>query len=96
MNRNIFFQRKGPFLLNNLFVNLKINKKIKIFDIKNLTEATKDDLTFLDNIDYINFAKSTKASACITTEKLKLYLPKSYIPLIVTNVTIKGIQLLGK
>ena len=86
MGQNIFFKQKGPFLLNELFSSINFKKKIKIFDIKNLTEATKDDLTFLDNIDYINFAKSTKASACITTEKLKLYLPKSCIPLIVTNV----------
>ena len=85
MNKNIFFKGEGPFLLNNLFDNLD-KKKIKIFDIKNLKEATKDDLTFLESANYVSFAKSTKASSCITTEKLKIYLPKSCEPVIVTNV----------
>ena len=86
MSKNIFFKRKGPFLLNILFPQLKLKKKIKIFDIKNLEEATSIDLTFLDNTDYINLAKSTKASYCLTTEKLKEYLPKNCVPVLVKNV----------
>ena len=86
MSRNIFFEQKGPFLLNVLFPHLKLKKKIKIFDIKNLEKATSIDLTFLDNTDYINLAKSTKASYCLTTEKLKEYLPKNCVPILVKNV----------
>ena len=37
-------------------------------------------------MNYSDFAKSTKASFCVTTEKLKLYLPKSCEPIIVKNV----------
>ena len=33
MGKNIFFEKKGPFLINNLYNKSKI-KKIKIFDIK--------------------------------------------------------------
>jgi UDP-3-O-[3-hydroxymyristoyl] glucosamine N-acyltransferase len=69
MKKNIFFKRKGPFLYSELFPNLKFKKKLKVFDIKNLNDAKSSDLTFLDNIDYIEFAKFTKASYCITTEK---------------------------
>ena len=84
MNNNIFFERKGPFLLNNLFNNLKTKKKIS--DIKNLTHATKNDLTFLDNVDYAESAKNTKALFCLTTLKLKNYLPKYCEPILVKNV----------
>ena len=84
MNNNIFFERKGPFLLNNLFNNLKTKKKIS--DIKNLTHATKNDLTFLDNVDYAESAKNTKALFCLTTLKLKNYLPKYCQPILVKNV----------
>ena len=86
MSRNIFFEQKGPFLLNVLFPHLKLKKKIKIFDIKNLEKATSIDLTFLDNTDYINLAKSTKASYCLTTEKLKEYLPKHCVTILVNTI----------
>ena len=84
MTRNIFFESKGPFSIELLFKNIK--KKKKIFDIKNIEEATENDLTFLDNFDYIKAAKLTKAPYCLTTEKLKIYLSKNCEPIIVKNV----------
>jgi len=84
MVKNIFFERNGPFSINVLFNIKKLNKKI--FDIKNLTEATKDDLTFLDSINYIDSAKKTKALFCITTDKLKNFLPRKCEPILVKNV----------
>ena len=84
MNKNIFFERKGPFLLNEFFANIK--NKIKIFDIKTLEEAEKIDLTFLDSVLYKEAAKSTKAFYCITTDRLKTFLPKNCEPIIVKNV----------
>ena len=86
MSKNIFFECKGPFLINELFNNFKIKKKIKIFDIRNLNEATKNDLSFLDHANYTAIAKSTKAAYCITTVKFKDYLPKSCEPILVKNV----------
>ena len=86
MDKNIFFERKGPFSLNDLFTDLQFKKKKKIFDIKNLEDATNFDLTFLDHLNYINAAKSTKALCCLTTEKLKNYLPSTCEPVIVRNV----------
>ena len=85
MSKNIFFDRKGPFFLSELFEGTKKNK-IKIFDIKSLEEATKADLTFLDNIDYINLAKSTKSLSCLTIEKYRKYLPSTCEPILVKNV----------
>ena len=86
MSKNIFFENKGPFLFNDLFSNQKLKNKKKIFDIRNLKEASSNDLTFLDNIDYSNYARLTKASFCLTTEKLKSELPKSCTAVIVKNV----------
>ena len=62
MSQNIFFKQKGPFFLNELFLNTQLKKKIKIFDVKNIQQATSKDLTFLDHINYINFAETTKAA----------------------------------
>jgi len=86
MSVNIFFERKGPFLLNTLFSNQPLKKKINILDIKILEKENKNDLTLLDSVIYINAAKLTKASYCLTTEKLKIYLPKTCAPITVKNV----------
>jgi len=86
MSKNIFFEREGPFLLNEIFSNTQLKKKIKFFDIKPLEEAKDIDLTFLESVHYIDSAKSTKASYCITTDKLKSYLPKNCEPIVVKNV----------
>ena len=86
MSKNIFFEQKGPFLLNQIFEKINFKKVIKIFDIKSLNEASNLDMTFLDSVRYINLAKSTKALCCLTTDKLKIYLPKTCEPIIVKNV----------
>jgi len=86
MSKNVFFKQKGPFFLNELFELTVSKKKIKVSDIKSLKKASNSDITFLDSVNYINEAKSTKASSCITTEKLKIYLPNNCEPVIVKNV----------
>ena len=86
MSKNIFFEQKGPFLLSEIFDNISLKRKIKIFDIKTLKEAQNLDLTFLDSVNYVSSAKLTKATCCLTTDKLKNYLPKSCEPIIVKNV----------
>ena len=87
MVKNIFFECKGPYLLCDLFENLK--KRKKILDIKNLDEATENDLTFLDSVDYANSAAKTKALFCLTNEKLKSFLPDECEPIIVKNVLLE-------
>ena len=96
MSKNVFFKQKGPFLLAELFDSTKLKKKIKIFDIKSLEEAKSTDLTFLDSITYINFSKLTKAAYCLTTEKLKTYLPNNCEPIIVKNVLFELCKVLRK
>jgi len=57
-------------------------KDKKIFDAKNLDEATENDITFFSDSKYINQAKKTKARACITSDNLSKLLPSITIPLL--------------
>ena len=86
MGKNIFFEQKGPFLPREIFNDFNLKIKIKISNIKSLNEASNLDVTFLDSVNYINYAKSTKAACCLTTDQLKIYLPKTCEPIIVKNV----------
>ena len=82
-----FFVPKGPFYINDLFKQLSVQKKqSKITNVKTLDKADKSSITFFNSNDYIDLAKKTKASACITTSKLKQYLPKTCLSIVVKNV----------
>ena len=86
MSENIFFDRDGPFSAKEIFPNFVLNIDIKIEDIKILNHATKNDITFFDSINYKDEVKKTEAKLCITTDKLKKYLPESCNPIVVVNV----------
>jgi len=86
MSKNIFFDCRGPFLINKLFPNKLLKKNIKIKDVKTLNNATSEDLAFFESVNYKEEAQTTKALFCITTEKLKNYLPKKCEKIIVKNV----------
>ena len=76
---NPFFKNAGPYEINDLLKLTSIkNQSIsneKINDIKDLGSSKKGDITFLHSKKYGEFAKSTNASFCITSESLKLFLP---------------------
>ena len=84
MNANLFFLSKGPFLISEIFSNFNSNSKI--YDIKTLNNASDKDITFFDSIRYLDYAKKTKAKFCLTSEKLKNYLPKNCTAIVVKNV----------
>ena len=86
MNEKSFFNKKGPFLISEIFIKKNFQEKAKIHDIKTLANANANDLTFFDSLNYLQDAKKTKAKFCITNEKLKIYLPKNCQPIIVKNV----------
>ena len=71
-----FFKKKKDIILGNYFNNYK-NQRIKLSDIRILKDASQNHLTFFDNIRYKDEAENTKAKFCITTSKLKNYLPKT-------------------
>jgi UDP-3-O-[3-hydroxymyristoyl] glucosamine N-acyltransferase len=86
MSKNVFFKQNGPFLLREIFESVNTSSKVKIFDIKPLDLAENFDITFFDSVNYIHLAKSTKAACCLTTDKLKIYLPSTCLPIVVKNV----------
>jgi UDP-3-O-[3-hydroxymyristoyl] glucosamine N-acyltransferase len=90
---NPFFKNKGPFKIDKLLVlaNIDIEKKFeksKIFDVKDLINASKKDITFFHSKKYEILASKTKASYCITTKSLSNILPENCSKIIVDNVLI--------
>ena len=83
MNSNFFLKKKN-ININKIFPNIVKNFVIK--EIRPLYLANKNDLTFFDSIKYKSQAAKTNASACITTKKLKNFLPKNVEPIIATSV----------
>ena len=75
MPKNIFFKKKN-INIKILFPKIKFKKNFIVNDICPLNMASKNDLTFFDSLRYKILASKTKAGACITTEKLKDFLPK--------------------
>ena len=88
---NPFFKNVGPFsikkILNNINIKNKLNfNKDKVYNIKDLASASKNDLTFLHSKKYSSLASTTKASYCVTLKHLSQFLPKSCKKIIVNNV----------
>lgn len=82
-----FFVPKGPYNINQLLKEFSKQKKnILISDVKSLESASKNHITFLNSVDYIESAKKTKASVCLTTKSLKGYLPNTCLAIVVKNV----------
>ena len=85
MSKNIFFRNIGPLKIKKIFKSFP-NDNNKIFDIKSLEKAQKNDLTFFDSLKYLKYLKDTKGAYCLTTDKLKKYLPTQCKAIIVKNV----------
>ena len=92
---NPFFKNYGPLKLKDIFKILKIknidsSKKTKIFNITDLSSASKKDITFFHSNKYTSMASITKAAACITTKNLQHVLPETCEKIIVENVLISA------
>ena len=84
---NSLFSNKGPFDVNFIINKILFAKKEKfskkqIKNISNLNDSQKGDLTFFENIKYINNLKNTNASFCLIKEKFVTQLKDSCIPII--------------
>ena len=92
MTKNHFYEKKGPFPLNEIAKVIGCENKfsnqnnIEIYGFESLTLSTKNDITFLNSHKYKDFSLKTKAAACITTENLSKFLPEKCIKLNVKNV----------
>ena len=87
---NPFFKNTGPYEINQLFKLINLDSKkfpeSKINDIKDLHSSLDGDITFFHSKKYIDLAKTTKASYCLTTENLKSILPNTCKPIISNKV----------
>jgi len=92
MTENHFYEKKGPYPLNEIIKKIGCNNidgnndNIEIYGFESLNNATIKDITFLNSTRYKDFSLKTKAIACITTKGLSKFLPKSCIKLNVKNV----------
>jgi len=92
---NPFFRNNGPFKLSELLKdNIEYLKSFNeipkidnfIHDVKNLNEATSNDITFFHSIKYKDLAIKTNAYACITKSDFFHLLPKECIKIPSDNV----------
>ena len=89
--KNPFFKNKGPFKINKLLKlsgikNLNTFEKDIITNVNDLSNAKNNEITFFHSKNYEKYAKNTNASYCVTTNKLKNYLPKNCKKIITDNV----------
>ncbi len=99
--KNPFFKNFGPFKIIDLLKDLKLNYEEHlgndlINDVRDLSTADKDDLTFFHSKKYHLEASKTKASYCITLHNLGNYLPKNCKPIFVENVLYTLSQITSK
>ena len=92
MSENQFFERKGPFPLNEIIKvigsngYISKNDNFKIHSFESLDNANINDMTFLNSSKYRDLSLKTKAAACITSSNLSKFLPDKCIKLDVKNV----------
>ena len=90
---NPFFKNSGPFKIKKIvdILSAKLstdNLELEVIDIKDLRSSDEGCITFYHSKKYKSLAMNTKASYCITTEKLKNDISKNCIAIIVNNVLI--------
>ena len=97
---NPFFKNTGPHEINHLLTSIGLkNQKFseeKINDIKDLNSSQSGDITFLNSNKYIELAKITKASFCLTTENFKSFLPETCKAIISDKVLLHTSKITNK
>ena len=94
---NPFFKNTGPYDINELLnlIDLECDKhpEKKISDIRDLSSSLDGDITFFHSKKYLDIAKNTKASFCVTTEILKTNLPNTCKAIISDKVLLHTAQI---
>ena len=94
---NPFFKNTGPHNINYLLkaINLKSDGLTddEIKDIKELNSSQKSEITFFHSKKYVELAKNTKASYCITSEKFQSFLPNTCKAIISDKVLLHTAQI---
>ena len=90
MNNILFFKKAKKFIfLKDIFKicnnSSKSNSDTKILDVNNIKDAKNNEITFFNNLNYVNEAQYSNALACIVNEKNIKNLNKNIIPIISKN-----------
>ena len=90
---NPFFKNKGPKKIEEILSHINFQNETKysgtnISDIKDLDNASNEDITFFHSKKYELIASKTKAAFCITTTNLSNKLPNTCKPIEVDNVLV--------
>ena len=81
MSKNHFYEKKGPFPLQEiiktigLVVNFSHKDNFEIHGLESINNASENDMTFLNSSKYKDLSLKTKAAVCITTTNLSEFLP---------------------
>ena len=92
MSKNRFYEKKGPFPLKEIIKtigftgNFSNENNFEIYGFESLSNAGKNDMTFLNSSKYKDLSLKTKAAACITSPNLSKFLPEKCVKLDVKNV----------
>ncbi len=92
----IFFFKKKNVKINDIFPKEKFEINFLVNNVKPLHNAKKNDISFLDSIKYKSLALKTNASVCITTDKLKSFLPSTTKTIVVKSVLFEMAVILKK
>ena len=87
--KNKFFSKQKNIYLSDIYNVLgkkKLKENIKINNISDLDRASKNDISFLNSLKYIEVLKQSKAIYVITNEKYSSLINKYCKPVIVNNV----------
>lgn len=98
---NLFFKNQGPFKLNFLlsrasFVKKKNIKNLDIFGISTLEHANNREITFFDNLKYLDSLKACKAACILIREKHLPYLKNNQIQPIISEDPLLDIIVIAK
>lgn len=85
INKIYYKEIKKLFLSNNIHILSKISDNEDFSSINSISNAKKNDLTFLSNSSLIDLLRSTQAKACIISKSNLKFLNKDTIPIIVDD-----------
>ncbi len=85
MNNIKFLDIKNILKENSLDVISNLSDEEIFFNIKTISNASENDLSFFSNQKYLTELKKIKAKACIIEDKFKNFLPKNCKPIIVKD-----------
>ena len=94
---NPFFKNTGPHNINLLLKTINLSNNDlpddKIIDIKDLNSSQENEITFFHSRKYLDLAKKTNASYCLTSENFQSFLPNNCKAIITDKVLLHTAQI---